>query len=88
MGNKKTDFLQLIKKQREAKKEERFEGTFLEYLNLVLKNPDVAKFAHKRLCDVIETRGVEVISDDDPRKYKIFNGDNVKIYEYFAPEFY
>jgi len=88
MGNKKTDFLQLIKKQREAKKEERFEGTFLEYLNLVLKNPDVAKFAHKRLCDVIETRGVEVISDEDPRKYKIFNGDNVKIYEYFAPEFY
>mgnify|MGYP001254302098 CR=1 FL=1 len=88
MGNKKTDFLQLIKKQRDSKKEEKFEGTFLEYLDLVAADPDIAKFAHKRLCDVIESHGVSTVTDDDPRKNKIFNGDNVKVYEYFAPEFY
>ena len=86
MGNKKTDFLQLIKKQRDSKKEEKFEGTFLEYLDLVAADPDVAKFSHKRLCDVIESHGVSVINDDNPRKNKNYNGDNVKLYEYFAPE--
>ena len=88
MSNKKTDFLQLIKKQRATKKEEKFEGTFIEYLDLVSKDSSIAMFAHKRLCDVIETHGVNTIAEDDPRKNKIFNGDNIKIYEYFAPEFY
>ena len=88
MSNKKTDFLQLIKKQRATKKEEKFEGTFIEYLDLVSKDSSIPMFAHKRLCDVIENHGVKVIAEDEPRKNKIFNGDNIKIYEYFAPEFY
>jgi serine protein kinase len=88
MSNKKTDFLQLIKKQRATKKEEKFDGTFLEYLDLVSKDSNITMFAHKRLCDVIETHGVKVMEDDNPRKNKIFNGDNIKVYEYFAPEFY
>ena len=88
MSNKKTDFLQLIKKQRATKKEEKFDGTFLEYLDLVSKDSDITMFAHKRLYDTIESRGVDPMPDDNPRKNKIFNGDNIKIYEYFAPEFY
>ena len=63
MSNKKTDFLQLIKKQRATKKEEKFDGTFLEYLDLVAKDSNIAMFAHKRLYDVIKSSGVETMAD-------------------------
>jgi len=81
-------FLNLIEKQRKKKKEKRFEGTFLEYLNLIEENPDIAKHAHKRLFDAIEKHGVETIPEDDPRKKKIFNDDNLKVYDYFKEEFF
>ena len=32
---RKNEFLNLIKKQRDSKKVERFEGTFIEYLDLI-----------------------------------------------------
>jgi serine protein kinase len=47
-------FLDLINKQRAEKKEEKFEGTFLEYLEQLQKDSDIAKPAHKRLYDAIK----------------------------------
>ena len=47
-------FLDLINKQRSEKKEEKFEGTFLEYLEKLQENSDIAKPAHKRLYDAIK----------------------------------
>ena len=88
MARKKTDFLKVIEEQRSKKKKEKFEGTFLEYLELVRENPSIAKLAHKRLCDVIEGHGVSVMKDSDPRKGKLFNGENIKIYDYFKDEFF
>ncbi len=91
MSKKKTDksFLDIIQAQRvESKKRKKFQGTFLDYLELIKQNPDIAKLAHKRLCDAIELHGVEVISDDDSRKNKIFDGDSIKMYDYFKEEFF
>jgi len=85
---KKTNFLELIETQRSVSKREKFKGTFLEYLELVQENPDIAKLAHKRLCDAIEGEGVSVMPDDDPRKHKLFDGNNVKLYDYFQDEFF
>lgn len=82
------EFLKLIKTQRESKKEENFNGTFLEYLELIQENPGVADHAHKKLCDTIESFGVNVMPDDDPRKRKLFNNENIKIYDYFDGEFF
>ena len=47
-------FLDLINKQRTEKKEERFKGTFLEYLEKLQEDSDIAKPAHKRLYDAIK----------------------------------
>lgn len=85
---KKTNFLELIHEQRSTTKKEKFDGTFIEYLELVQENPDVAKLAHKRLCDAIEGHGVAEMQDDEPRKHKLFGGDNVKLYDYFEGEFF
>ena len=82
------NFLDLIAKQRNEKKEKKFKGTFLDYLDLVQKNPEIVKTAQKRLYDAIEKHGVEKIDEKNPRKRKIFNDDNIKIYDYFKNEFF
>ena len=88
MPKKENKFLDLIKAQRSAKKREKFEGTFLEYLELVKENPDIAKTSHKRLCDAIESHGVNIMSDSDSRKNDLFDGENIKVYDYFKDEFF
>jgi len=88
MPNKKNDFLTIIEKQRNKKKKPKFNGTFLEYLALVQKDPDVIQHAHKRLYNSITSKGVTAMDDSNPRKRKIFNDDNVKTYDYFQKEFF
>ena len=87
-GMPKNEFLELIEKQRSEKKEERFSGTFLEYLEKVKDNPDIVKTSHKRLYDAILEKGVEVMPDSDPRKISIFGGENVRVYSYFRDQFF
>ncbi len=81
-------FLDLILDQRGKKKDEKFSGTFLEYLDLVSKNPEITQLSHKRLYGTILGCGVSTIKDSDPRKHKLFGGDNVKVYDYFSSHFF
>lgn len=82
------NYLEIIQNQRKQKKHEKFKGTFLEYLSLVEDNPDIADHSHKRLYDAIVKHGTGVMDDADPRKHKLFNGDNVRTYSYFQDEFF
>ena len=84
----KKDFLELIKKQRSQKKEKKFSGSLIDYVELVQADPSITKLAHKRLYDVICEAGMEEMSSENPRKRKIFNGDSVKVYDYFKEEFF
>tara|TARA_Y100000593_G_scaffold50967_1_gene95782 strand:+ start:4143 stop:6065 length:1923 start_codon:yes stop_codon:yes gene_type:complete len=81
-------FLDLITKQRKEKKEEKFKGTFLDYLEKIQEDPNIAQPAHKRLYNAIKKHGVNKMDDDNFRKKKIFNDDNIKIYDYFKEEFF
>jgi serine protein kinase len=81
--------LDAIKAQREAgSKEEKFKGNFKDYLELVSKDPTIAKSSQKRLYDAITEHGVEKMPDSDPRKVKVFDNDAVKVYKYFEPHFF
>ena len=85
----KKELLEKIKNQRaESKSKTKFEGTFLDYLELVQENPDIVMSSHKRLYKALVESGVNKMSDSDPRKRKIFDGDNVRIYNYFKDEFF
>ena len=86
MTNKKK-FLDLIEKQRKEPKPEKFQGTFLDYLDVVSKNPDVTKLSHKRLYDAILKDGSGPMKDAS-RNHKLFNGENITVYEYFEDEFF
>ena len=83
----KQKFLKIIETQRRGKKKQKFEGTFLDYLDVVNKDPSVVQLAHRRLSTVIGNHGIEEMPDSDPRKRKIFDGENVKLYKYFENEF-
>ena len=85
---KKEDFLKVIKEQRKNKKVEKFSGTLLDYCELVQQDPSITKLSHRRLYDSIVDHGVQVMSDDNPRKSKVFNSDNIKVYDYFKDEFF
>ncbi len=83
------ELLKEISKQRESNsKKEKFDGNFLDYVELVKENPETVKTAHKRLFEAIDEHGMEKMPDSDPRKKKIFDNENVKIYNYFKDHFF
>jgi serine protein kinase len=82
------DFLELIKKQREEGQKESWRGTLIDYLALVKNDPTIPKLAASRLYDSIANYGVGSMSDADPRCRKLFDGDKLKIYDYFKDDFY
>jgi serine protein kinase len=83
------DFQQLIQEDRESRKKSSWKGTMLEYLEQVRENPGIANLAHKRLFDMLNDRGVvEVDLEQDPRLKRIFKGEKLKVYNFFADEFF
>ena len=88
MARSKNDFLSIIKKQREQRKKDKFEGTFLEYLELVRENPGSVKLAHRRLYETIKDRGVDTLDVGGDGYRDIFNGDKIRKYDYFEKEFF
>lgn len=84
----KKDFIKLIEQQRKKTKKEKFKGNFLDFLEKVKENPEIADSSHKRLYDTLASHGVSIMENSDPRKNKIFDGENVKIYDYFKDEFF
>jgi len=87
-SNDKSKFLDLIKKQRNSKKEEKFKGTFLQYLDVVKNDPSIVNLAHERLYDSITVDGITKLDKNNDRCSKIFNGENIKVYDYFSKDFY
>jgi serine protein kinase len=86
--SEKNRYLQIIKNQRASKTKEKFEGTLLEYIELIETDPEINVHAHKRLYDAIVEHGISSMDPSDPRKHKLFNDDAIKIYDYFQDEFY
>ena len=89
MSSIKKQLLQQIKSAREeSSKTKKFSGTLMDYIEMVEKDPTIVKSAHKRLHDAIEEHGSYVMPDSDSRKFKVFDGENIKIHKYFEGEFF
>jgi serine protein kinase len=79
----------IIQKDREQRKNEHFKGTFLDYLNILKDNPDLAMLSHQRMFNLITDKGVKVIkTDDNPRLRRIYGNDVIKKYKFFEDEFF
>ena len=83
------DLSSIIRKDREEHKVKHFEGTFLEYLDILNENPEIPILSHQRMFRVITEPGVEVIkTDENPRLRRIYGNDTIKKYKFFEDDFF
>ena len=83
------NFKEFILTDRESRNKEKFEGTFIDYLELVKANPDIAQLSHKRLYERIMSEGVEVLKgDENPKIRKIYGNETIKRYGFFKDDFF
>jgi len=77
-------FEDLIRKDREKQAYPDFSGTFLDYLELVKKDPGIVKLAHQRMYEIIMEQGAEVIrTEEHPRLKRIYGNQIIKKYKFF-----
>jgi serine protein kinase len=89
MQQDKATFEKLIQEDRATREVRTWRGTFLDYLERIKETPEVAKLAHARLHDAILRVGVHDINEsDDARVKRLFKDEPVKIYDFFADEFF
>jgi serine protein kinase len=89
VGALNEDFASLIKNDRESRRSQFFEGSFLEYLNLVKSQPELVMLAHERLYRLINEPGVQTIKcEDDPRLKRIYGNESIRKYRFFDGDFY
>jgi len=83
------DLQALILRDRQSGRRTSFEGTLLDYLKLVKRDPDIAMLAHERMYNVIISGGTKSINtEDDQRLKRIYGKDNIKRYKFFEEDFY
>lgn len=83
------DFSEMIKADRRAKQDYKFEGTFLDYLHILQENPEAYKLAHKRIYDLIVDQGMTLVhTEENPRLRRIYGKDTLKQYHFFKENFF
>ena len=83
------DFAALIEQDRSERQKLEWQGTFLQYLDLVKQRPQLADLAHRRMYDMMAGPGVtELDLEADPRAKRVFGDETVKVYNFFADEFF
>ena len=88
MANKTQKFLSSIKAHQESKSDKKFRGTLSDYLSLLEEDQSIAVLAHKRLYRSINTHGITKLKESDSRCQQIFNGEELKTYNYFQSHFF
>ncbi|HET9533124.1 MAG TPA: protein prkA, partial [Blastocatellia bacterium] len=93
MGENKLNISDLLETHRRDRERLAWEGTFRDYFELVLQNPNISKLSHARICDMTLAMGVEKINEgsrDEVARYNFFaeelfgiEGPISKIVEYF-----
>src|SRR6202158_1058469 len=89
MEQDKATFEKLIQQDRATRDVREWRGTFLDYLERVKEDPILPKLSHARMHDVVMRAGVHDINEsDDPRVKRLFKDEAVKVYNFFADEFF
>jgi serine protein kinase len=82
-------FERVIKEDRAARESRQWRGTLLEYLDKVKADPTITKLSHARIYDMIISTGIRDIQEsDDPRTKRLYKDEPLKVYNFFADEFF
>lgn len=83
------NFKEVIEKDRVRRKNDKVEGTFLDYLEILKSNPEVCKLAHERMYQIITREGVEVLNpEENIRIRKVYGNQVIKSYNFFKNDFF
>jgi serine protein kinase len=89
MTPRTTDFAKIIEKDRKTQQQDHWEGTLLDYLEKVKADPSITKLAHERLYDTVIAAGTTSIEEsDNPKLKRLFKSNGLRIYNFFADEFF
>ena len=89
MEEDKSQFADLIDKDREARKGHAWRGTFLEYLQKIKDDPQLYKLAHARLYDTVISGGWEELTQsEDPKIKRLFGDESIRVFDHFKKEFF
>ncbi len=89
MGEEKSEFAELIARDRVERATKQWSGTLIDYLEIVKNEPTNTRFAHARMFEIIRSKGIRDISEsEDPKVNHLFADDPVKVYGFFEPEFF
>ena len=87
--NQQKEFESLIQKDRDSREDQSWRGNLLGYLEKVKEDPSIAKLAHARVYDLLLRPGMRDIQDSgDFRVKRLYKDEPVKVYDFFADEFY
>jgi len=82
-------FERVIKEDRALRASKQWRGTLLDYLDKVKSDPVGTKLAHARIYDLIIQTGLRDIQhSDDPRTRRLYKDEPIKVYDFFADEFF
>ena len=82
-------FEKLIREDRAARESQNWQGTFLAYLDRVREDHSITKLAHARVHDMIMAPGArDILEIDDSRVKRLFKDEPVRVYNFFAEEFF
>ena len=81
-------FLKDVQKHRATKQVDKFKGCLEDYLQLIETDPAITNLAHKRLYSQIMSYGLTTLDETNDRCHKLFDGDAVKVYNYFSDHFF
>ncbi|RNC62844.1 MAG: Lon protease [Candidatus Dichloromethanomonas elyunquensis] len=84
------EFKDLINRDRETRKKYAFEGSFLEYLDILKTDKYAAKLAHRRMYDLIIKKGVQILRPEENERIKRIHGNQqiIKKYDFFKNDFF
>ena len=89
MGQDKSEFAELIERDRMERATKKWSGTLIDYLDVVKKDPSITKLAHARMYELIRGAGVSDIAEsENPKVKRLFADDPVKVYGFFEHEFF
>ena len=89
MEEDKSQFADLIEKDREARKGHHWRGTFLDYLQKIKNDPLLYKSAHARLYDTVISGGWEELTQsEDPKIKRLFGDEFIRVFDHFKKEFF
>ena len=85
----KQDLKNLILRDRKTNSKRTWRGSFLDYLELIRKNPSSAGLAHARIYEVITKIGSsQVLETDYLRVKRLYQDEPVPVYDFFQAEFF